>query len=111
MNDLIRIPCVLMRGGTSKGPFFLARDLPLDPAHQRRQFLAHRRRRHMPRGPLEQRRPDCPFKFLNAPTQRGLRKVQRLRRPMKALQLHHQKKGPEIEDLAIHAYHASVPSI
>ena len=31
MNDLIRIPCVLMRGGTSKGPFFLARDLPLDP--------------------------------------------------------------------------------
>lgn len=26
-----RIPCVLMRGGTSKGPFFLARDLPADP--------------------------------------------------------------------------------
>lgn len=24
------IPCVLMRGGTSKGPFFLARDLPSD---------------------------------------------------------------------------------
>ena len=26
-----RIPCVLMRGGTSKGPFFLASDLPDDP--------------------------------------------------------------------------------
>jgi 4-oxalomesaconate tautomerase len=25
------IPCVLMRGGTSKGPFFLASDLPADP--------------------------------------------------------------------------------
>ncbi|MBH0239056.1 4-oxalomesaconate tautomerase [Methylobrevis albus] len=32
MDDLIRIPCVLMRGGTSKGPFFLSRDLPADPA-------------------------------------------------------------------------------
>lgn len=31
MNDLISIPCVLMRGGTSKGPFFLASDLPSDP--------------------------------------------------------------------------------
>jgi len=29
-----RIPCVLMRGGTSRGPFFLASDLPSDP-HQR----------------------------------------------------------------------------
>jgi 2-methylaconitate cis-trans-isomerase PrpF len=28
MNDLLAIPCVLMRGGTSKGPFFLASDLP-----------------------------------------------------------------------------------
>jgi len=26
------IPCVLMRGGTSKGPFFKADDLPSDPA-------------------------------------------------------------------------------
>ena len=26
-----RIPCVLMRGGTSKGPYFLAHDLPTDP--------------------------------------------------------------------------------
>src|SRR5919109_3749351 len=30
-EDFIRIPCVLMRGGTSKGPFFLASDLPQDP--------------------------------------------------------------------------------
>ena len=34
MNDLIRIPCVLMRGGTSKGPFFLASDLPSDPSER-----------------------------------------------------------------------------
>ncbi|WP_316160495.1 4-oxalomesaconate tautomerase [Bradyrhizobium sp. SZCCHNRI20481] len=34
MNDLISIPCVLMRGGTSKGPFFLASDLPSDPARR-----------------------------------------------------------------------------
>ena len=26
------IPCVLMRGGTSRGPYFLASDLPTDPA-------------------------------------------------------------------------------
>jgi len=26
-----RIPCALMRGGTSRGPFFLASDLPADP--------------------------------------------------------------------------------
>lgn len=30
MNDLLKIPCVLMRGGTSRGPFFLASDLPSD---------------------------------------------------------------------------------
>jgi 4-oxalomesaconate tautomerase len=29
---LIDIPCLLMRGGTSKGPYFLASDLPADPA-------------------------------------------------------------------------------
>lgn len=34
MNDLVRIPCVLMRGGTSKGPFFLHSDLPSDPAQR-----------------------------------------------------------------------------
>jgi len=28
MNDLFSIPCVMMRGGTSKGAFFLASDLP-----------------------------------------------------------------------------------
>ncbi|MDQ1848625.1 4-oxalomesaconate tautomerase [Gemmobacter fulvus] len=34
MDDLIRIPCVMMRGGTSKGPFFLRSDLPHDPAQR-----------------------------------------------------------------------------
>ncbi|SEO06267.1 hypothetical protein SAMN04488103_11170 [Gemmobacter aquatilis] len=34
MDDLMRIPCVLMRGGTSKGPFFLRSDLPADPAQR-----------------------------------------------------------------------------
>jgi 2-methylaconitate cis-trans-isomerase PrpF len=29
-----RIPCVLMRGGTSRGPFLLASDLPADPARR-----------------------------------------------------------------------------
>ncbi len=32
MDDLFRIPCVLMRGGTSRGPFFLASHLPEDRA-------------------------------------------------------------------------------
>ena len=32
------IPCTWMRGGTSKGGFFLASDLPSD-AHQRDQLL------------------------------------------------------------------------
>jgi len=31
VDDQIRIPCVMMRGGTSKGPFFLRSDLPSDP--------------------------------------------------------------------------------
>jgi 2-methylaconitate cis-trans-isomerase PrpF len=34
MNDLQKIPCVLMRGGTSRGPFFLASDLPHDQAEK-----------------------------------------------------------------------------
>ena len=38
MDDQIRIPCVMMRGGTSKGPFFLRNDLPSDP-QQRDQLL------------------------------------------------------------------------
>jgi 4-oxalomesaconate tautomerase len=29
-----KIPCVLMRGGTSRGPYFLASDLPEDPARR-----------------------------------------------------------------------------
>jgi 2-methylaconitate cis-trans-isomerase PrpF len=33
-DDLIRIPCVLMRGGTSRGPFFLAADLPAEAAQR-----------------------------------------------------------------------------
>ncbi|HZS84642.1 MAG TPA: 4-oxalomesaconate tautomerase [Stellaceae bacterium] len=35
-----RIPCVLMRGGTSKGPFFRAADLPADPALRDKVLLA-----------------------------------------------------------------------
>ena len=34
------IPCVLMRGGTSKGPFFRAGDLPSEPALRERVLLA-----------------------------------------------------------------------
>ncbi|HEX9736879.1 MAG TPA: 4-oxalomesaconate tautomerase [Thermoanaerobaculia bacterium] len=34
------IPCVLMRGGTSKGAYFLADDLPRDPAPRDRVLLA-----------------------------------------------------------------------
>lgn len=40
MDDLVRIPCVLMRGGTSKGPFFAARDLPQDAAARDRILVA-----------------------------------------------------------------------
>ena len=31
MADLVRIPCVLMRGGTSRAAFFLRSDLPAEP--------------------------------------------------------------------------------
>jgi 4-oxalomesaconate tautomerase len=34
------IPCVLMRGGTSKGPVFLASDLPAEPAARDRVLLS-----------------------------------------------------------------------
>ncbi len=34
------IPCTLMRGGTSKGPFFVAADLPSDPQLRDRVLLA-----------------------------------------------------------------------
>ncbi|TMH66858.1 MAG: 4-oxalomesaconate tautomerase [Betaproteobacteria bacterium] len=37
---LTRIPCMMMRGGTSKGPFFLASDLPDDIAQLHRTLLA-----------------------------------------------------------------------
>lgn len=36
----LRIPCVLMRGGTSRGPFFLEQDLPAEPAERDRVLLA-----------------------------------------------------------------------
>lgn len=35
-----RIPCLLMRGGTSKGAYFLADDLPQEPALRDRVLLA-----------------------------------------------------------------------
>lgn len=35
-----RIPCALMRGGTSRGPFFLASDLPADPRQRDEVLLA-----------------------------------------------------------------------
>ena len=38
-NDLYSVPCVLMRGGSSKGPFFRASDLPADPAERDRLLL------------------------------------------------------------------------
>jgi len=40
MNDLLAIPCVLMRGGTSKGPFFLASDLPTDASERDKILLS-----------------------------------------------------------------------
>lgn len=36
----LRIPCVLMRGGTSRGPFFLESDLPAEPRARDRVLLA-----------------------------------------------------------------------
>ena len=35
----LRIPAVYMRGGTSKGVFFLEQDLPADPAERERVLL------------------------------------------------------------------------
>jgi 4-oxalomesaconate tautomerase len=37
---LTAIPCLFMRGGTSRGPFFLEADLPMDVAHRDRVLLA-----------------------------------------------------------------------
>ncbi|KDP83221.1 PrpF protein [Cupriavidus sp. SK-3] len=39
-SDLMPVPCILMRGGTSRGPFFLARDLPAQSAARDRILLA-----------------------------------------------------------------------
>ncbi|SDG43569.1 MULTISPECIES: 4-oxalomesaconate tautomerase [unclassified Duganella] len=39
-SDLRAIPCMLMRGGTSRGPFFLESDLPADVAGRDRVLLA-----------------------------------------------------------------------
>lgn len=39
-SDLRAIPCTLMRGGTSRGPFFLASDLPADTPTRDRVLLA-----------------------------------------------------------------------
>jgi len=39
-SDLRAVPCILMRGGTSRGPFFLESDLPADPAARDRLLLA-----------------------------------------------------------------------
>lgn len=39
-SDLLAVPCILMRGGTSRGPFFLESDLPRDPAARDRLLLA-----------------------------------------------------------------------
>lgn len=39
-SSLQRVPCVWMRGGTSKAAFFHARDLPSDPAERDRLLLA-----------------------------------------------------------------------
>ncbi|MEA2950091.1 MAG: hypothetical protein QOI40_5421 [Alphaproteobacteria bacterium] len=40
MSDQIRIPCVMMRGGTSRGPFFLASDLPSDTSQRNALLLS-----------------------------------------------------------------------
>lgn len=39
-SDLRAIPCTLMRGGTSRGPFFLASDLPAETGARDRVLLA-----------------------------------------------------------------------
>jgi 4-oxalomesaconate tautomerase len=40
MRDLIGIPCLFMRGGTSRGPYFVASDLPADIPTRDRVLLA-----------------------------------------------------------------------
>ena len=40
MSDLVGIPVIFMRGGTSRGPYFKAEDLPQDTATRDRVLLA-----------------------------------------------------------------------
>jgi 4-oxalomesaconate tautomerase len=40
LSDQRAVPCILMRGGTSRGPFFLESDLPADLAERDRVLLA-----------------------------------------------------------------------
>ena len=40
LSNLTPVPCMLMRGGTSRGPFFLESDLPSEPAARNRVLLA-----------------------------------------------------------------------
>ncbi len=40
MSGLVKIPCVMMRGGTSRGPYFHAGDLPADIAERDRILLS-----------------------------------------------------------------------
>ena len=40
MRNHIGIPCLVMRGGTSKGPYFKMEDLPADIATRDRVLLA-----------------------------------------------------------------------
>lgn len=40
MSSQIKIPCVMMRGGTSRGPYFRAEDLPADIAERDRVLLS-----------------------------------------------------------------------
>ena len=40
MTDQIKIPCLFMRGGTSRGPYFLKSDLPQDLEKRDKTLLA-----------------------------------------------------------------------
>ena len=40
MSDQIKIPCLFMRGGTSRGPYFLKSDLPSDIEQRDKILLA-----------------------------------------------------------------------
>jgi len=40
MNDQLKIPCIFMRSGTSRGPYFLKDDLPADVQTRDKVLLA-----------------------------------------------------------------------